>query len=309
MKTKDTGQVAEEIRQYSRHLVRELDILKGVYLGSGFTFSQCHVLFELAAHKTMSLMELADCLLMDKSNASRTVKQLLKLGVLNVEQDSKDNRQKKFSLTVKGRQALSTTICNAERQVHDALENLTEQQQETVVQGMRLYVDALKKSRLQANFVIRPIKKKDNPEIARIIRDVMTEFQAVGAGYSINDAEVDNIYGSYRSKNSCYYVITLDDEVVGGGGIGPLAGDKESVCELRKMFFLPQTRGIGLGQKLLLLLLDEARKRGYTQCYLETLDRMWQANELYKKNGFKPLENPIGCTGHHSCDRWYILDL
>ena len=56
-----------QIRQHSRQLVRELDIVKGVYMGSGYTFSQCHVLFELSLHKSLSLMELAEILLIDKS--------------------------------------------------------------------------------------------------------------------------------------------------------------------------------------------------------------------------------------------------
>jgi len=96
---------------------------------------------------------------------------------------------------------------------------------------------------------------------------------------------------------------------VGCGGIGPLAGGDSFTCELRKMFFLPATRGLGLGRRLLLLLMDEARKRDYKKCYLETLDRMWQANELYRKNGFTLLDKPMGKTGHCSCDRWYLLNL
>jgi putative acetyltransferase len=75
------------------------------------------------------------------------------------------------------------------------------------------------------------------------------------------------------------------------------------------MFFLRETRGIGLGQRLMLLLLNEARTRDYKKCYLETLGRMWRAQELYQKNGFQLLEKPMGTTGHDSCDRWYLLDL
>ena len=100
-----------------------------------------------------------------------------------------------------------------------------------------------------------------------------------------------------------------DEKVVGCGGIGPLAGGDDSTCELRKMFFLPATRGIGLGRRLLSLVMDEARKRGYTACYLETLDRMWRANKLYRKSGFELLDKPLGETGHDACDRWYWLDL
>ena len=289
--------------------MRELDIVKGVYLGTGYTFSQCHVLFELSIHKTLNLMELSEILLLDKSNTSRTVKKLVELGLIKVSKAAADSRQKLFSLTAKGEKALNCTTSLADVQVQKALENLSEEQQQQVIQGMQLYAGALRKSRLQSNYTIRPIQKKDNAQVARVIRDVMTEFKAVGEGYSIGDAEVDDMFGNYKDKRSCYYVITLDEAVVGCGGIAPLAGGGKTTCELRKMFFLPATRGIGLGRRLLLLLLDQARKRGYKKCYLETLDRMWQANELYKKNGFQLLDGPMGKTGHCSCDRWYCLEL
>ena len=298
-----------QIRQHTRQLVRELDVVKGVYLDTGYTFTQCHVLFELSAHKALNLMSLAENLLIDKSNTSRTVKKLVELGLVKSEKVTSDNRQKLFSLTPKGQKALRSTIGLANKQVENALDNLSERQQELAIQGMALYADALRKSRLQSNHVVRPILKQDNAQVAHLIREVMTEFQAVGHGYSIVDPEVDDMYGVYRNNRSCYYVIILDKEMVGCGGIAPLTGGDKFTCELRKMFFLPETRGLGLGRRLLLLLMDEARKRGYKKCYLETLDRMSRANDLYRKSGFELIRQPIGNTGHCNCDRWYLMNL
>jgi putative acetyltransferase len=297
-----------QIRQNSRQLVRELNIVKGDFLDTGYTFIQCHVLFELSLHPR-NLVELAESLLTDKSNTSRTVKKLVELGLVKVQKVSADNRRKLFSLTAKGERVLRSATSVADAQVQQALDNLTEQEHELVMQGLRLYAGALRKSRLQSNYSIRPIQKRDNGQVARVIRDVMTEFQAVGDGYSIEDPEVEDMFANYRDHRSCYYVITLGDQVTGCGGIGPLRGGDRNTCELRKMFFLPSSRGIGLGRRLLALLMDQARLRGYKQCYLETLDRMWGANKLYRKFGFEPLSGPQGNTGHCACDRWYLLTL
>jgi putative acetyltransferase len=298
-----------EIRKHTRQLVRELDVVKGVYLDSGYTFTQCHVLFELSAHKALNLMSLAENLLIDKSNTSRTVKKLVELGLVKSEKVSSDNRQKLLSLTAKGQKALRATIDLANTQVENALDNLSEQQQQLAILGMGLYTKALRKGRMQSNHVIRLIQKRDNAQVARLIREVMAEFQAVGDGYSIVDHEVEDMYGSYRNKRSCYYVLVLGNELVGCGGIAPLTGGDNVTCELRKMFFLAETRGLGLGRRLLLLLMDEARNRGHKRCYIETLERMSRANDLYLNSGFELLESPIGNTGHVSCDRWYQLDL
>lgn len=303
-------ELIHQIRQSSRQLVRELDVVKGVYLDTGYTFSQCHVLFELSSHQSLTLMELAEILLINKSNASRTVKQLIAKGLVKSTKGKTDSRQKFFSLTAAGKKALQETINLADDQVADALANLAPDQQQAVAEGLHFYQAALRKGRLQEGYSIRPIKRKDNPAIATIIRNVMTEFGAVGEGYSIGDAEVDDMYSNYRDDRSCYFVISDEEgQVYGGGGIGPLKGGTKTICELRKMFFKPQLRGIGMGRRLVLRLLQEAKARGYRKCYLETLDRMGQANALYQKCGFELLQSPEGKTGHCACDRYYVRSL
>lgn len=158
-------------------------------------------------------------------------------------------------------------------------------------------------------YSIRAIEKADNVHVANVIRRVMTEFGAVGKGYSIEDAEVDEMFENYGDERSCYYVVEKDDAISGGAGIAPLAGGDASICELRKMFFLPELRGLGLGKRLIELLMEEARSRGFETCYLETLERMERANTLYQKTGFELLDGPIGDTGHCSCELWYALKL
>lgn len=309
MRKRTQANAIEQIRKGSRHLVRELDVVNGVYLGTGYTLTQCHVLFELSARGKLGLMDLAKNLLMDKSNASRTVKKLVELGLVKTEKDTKDSRQKFFSLTSSGRKALAATIHLADEQVESALEFLNPEQQETVIDGLALYSEALRKSRLQAPFSIRKIQKADESQIAKIIREVMAEFEATGEGYSESDVEVDSMYSSYRGKKSAYFVVENDQKVVGGGGLAKLEGGDGTVCEIRKMFFLPVARGLGLGRKLLIILLDKARERGYSSSYIETLKRMENANALYESLGFKKLKKPLGDTGHSKADTWYLREL
>ncbi len=89
----------------------------------------------------------------------------------------------------------------------------------------------------------------------------------------------------------------------------PLVDATPGICELQKMYFLTEVRGLGLGKILLQHLLAHATSLGYTQCYLETLHTMEKANMLYKKCGFMLLEQPLGDTGHYNCDAWYLKKL
>ena len=75
------------------------------------------------------------------------------------------------------------------------------------------------------------------------------------------------------------------------------------------MYFLPEARGIGLGKKMMYLCLQKAKEFGFKQCYLETMPYMDDARKLYRKAGFKDLSEPMGDTGHYSCQLWMLKDL
>ena len=155
---------------------------------------------------------------------------------------------------------------------------------------------------------IRRILPADDAAVAAIIRKVMPEFGASGPGFAIHDPEVDFMSRAYSEPRAAYFVVVDGDRVVGGGGVAPLSGADGSVCELRKMYFLPETRGRGVGESLLRQCLATARELGFRRCYLETLTGMDAAQRLYEKVGFKK-SCAMGATGHHGCDRFYLLEL
>ena len=158
-------------------------------------------------------------------------------------------------------------------------------------------------------FLIRPIEPRDDISVAAVIRTVMPEFGADGPGFAIHDPEVHGMSAAYAQPRSAYFVLERDGAVIGGGGVAPLVDGDADVCELRKMYFLPEARGIGAGTAMMQRCLDAARAYGFRRCYLETLTGMDAAQALYRRHGFAPLHAPMGGTGHHGCDRWFILDL
>jgi putative acetyltransferase len=145
--------------------------------------------------------------------------------------------------------------------------------------------------------------------VARIIREVMTEFGAVGCGYSIGDPEVDDMHAAYQRPGHAFYVVELAGRPLGCGGYGPLQGGAADTCELRKMYFLPQLRGLGAGSALMRRCLEDAFADGYKHCYLETTDNMHQAQRLYEKHGFEYLSERMGATGHSACGTWMARPL
>ena len=160
-----------------------------------------------------------------------------------------------------------------------------------------------------ADFSLRPIEPADDAVMAAIIRTVMPDFGAVGSGFAINDPEVDWMSQAYAAPRHAYFVVTRGGRVLGGAGIAPLAGGDPATCELRKMYFLPEARGVGAGAAMMARCLDAARRAGFQRCYIETLGGMDAAMRLYERSGFHRIPAPLGATGHGGCDRYYLLDL
>ena len=148
-------------------------------------------------------------------------------------------------------------------------------------------------------YSIRSIQPQDNNEIAKVIREVSTEFGlAAESGYAVADHVVNEMFQTYQHPNSHYWVIVDEDNrVLGGGGLSPLKGD-QTILEIQKMYFLPQIRGYGFAKKLLELCFTFAEEHHCSQLYLETTKSLWQAVNLYEKLGFIHLDQPLGNTGH-----------
>ncbi len=148
---------------------------------------------------------------------------------------------------------------------------------------------------------IRLIEKKDNPQIASVIRSVLLDFGVPKVGTAYADISLDRMFETYDKPKACYFVVVEDNEIIGGAGIAKLDNYEGNVCELQKMYFLPQARGKGIGAAMIKLCLTKAREFEYEKCYLETMPYMEAAQKLYLKAGFHHIECAMGDTGHYAC--------
>jgi putative acetyltransferase len=157
---------------------------------------------------------------------------------------------------------------------------------------------------------IRKIEPSDNQTIATIIRSALKEFGADKPGTVYYDESTDHLFELFdQEKMGFYYVVVLHNQVLGGAGIYPTEGLPQGVCELVKMYLLKNVRGLGLGKMLIEKCMETAVELGYTKMYLETLPELKNAVYLYEKMGFERLKNPLGNSGHTSCDIWMLRDI
>jgi len=157
--------------------------------------------------------------------------------------------------------------------------------------------------------IIRPIQPADNPVIAKIIRDTLTEFGANHPGTVYYDPTTDALFELFRQEKSVYNIAEIDGKIVGGGGIFPTAGLPADTCELVKMYLLPEARGTGLGTLLIKKCLEQAKANGFSKVYLETMNELKAALKVYERLGFSYLTGPMGNSGHFGCPLWMMKKL
>jgi len=157
--------------------------------------------------------------------------------------------------------------------------------------------------------LIRPIELKDNQQLALAIRAVLIEMGVPKVGTAYEDKEFDEMYETYDADRSRYFVIEKAGDILGGAGLAPLKDGAPNVCELQKMYFMPDARGKGKGKEMIHKCLSFARAQKFDLCYIETMPNMLDAQTLYKKVGFEYIQHPMGNTGHSSCLVWMTKSL
>ena len=305
--TTESGSSAQ-LRHLSRYLVRNLGMLNAAFGDLPLSPVQAHALFEIGK-QPLTIKELASKLSIDKSNASRAIKHLIDKHLAQSQVHPLDSDCLVVQLTPAGKKLLVKLDTQQNQLFQGILAQLTPLQTSQIEEALVLYNQAVHNAKQQSSCHIRQATAQDDAAIAKVIRDVSAEYGLTAdKGYSVADPTLDCLSQIYSQAGANYWIIELEGRILGGAGIAPLANN-DGVCELQKMYFMPEIRGKGLAKRVALMALDFARETGYQSCYLETTAVLNEAVKLYEKLGFVHLSTPLGNTGHDACEMPMLLDL
>lgn len=151
--------------------------------------------------------------------------------------------------------------------------------------------------------IIRGATNRDTERIKTLVFGVLAEYGWT-AGQRSTDSDLDDIEGDYLRPGGLFELIEdAQGNLLGTVGLYPLNSE---VCELRKMYFIPEIRGRGLGKRILERMVESARRLGFKRIELETASVLKAAAHLYTSYGFKPMERE-GLAPR--CDQAFYLDL
>lgn len=108
-------------------------------------------------------------------------------------------------------------------------------------------------------------------------------------GYQGFEAELAGLPGKYAPPDGVLLLARgVDGVPLGSIALRPIA--EVGIGEVKRLYVVPEGRGLGLGRALVGALLEAARRSGYRRLYLDTHESMTAAIALYGAAGFKTVE-------------------
>lgn len=102
------------------------------------------------------------------------------------------------------------------------------------------------------------------------------------------DSELEHLEYKYRLPDGRLYIVKVENEVAGCIGLRKI--DSEN-CEIKRLYVRPEFRGQKIANKLVEMIINDAKKIGYKNMLLDTLPFLEGAIHLYKKFGFYEIES------------------
>lgn len=130
---------------------------------------------------------------------------------------------------------------------------------------------------------IRPVIKRDIPQIIKLISDIWAEYDCV---FDVK-AEENHLLAPdeyYRAREGGFWVAENSGKIVATVAVQMLG---EKTAELKSLYVHQDFRRQGLGQKLSEFTILFATAKGASEMILWTDTRFTKAHELYKRLGFK----------------------
>jgi DNA-binding MarR family transcriptional regulator/GNAT superfamily N-acetyltransferase len=278
------------VREFNRFYTRRIGLLDEGYLTSRFSLTEVRVLYELAHRGSATATELGQDLGIDAGYLSRILRGFARRGVVARTAAKDDARKSILRLTARGKATVAPLEAKAREQVGAMLADVPLVAQERLLAAMRAIERGLRaETRPVPTVALRSHRPGDMGWVVE--RHGALYWQEYGWDESFEALVADIVakfIGGLDPERERCWIAEVDGE---RAGCVFCVKKSKTVAKLRLLLVEPQTRGLGVGSRLVDECIHFARAAGYRDLMLWTNDVLVAARRIYERAGFELVES------------------
>ena len=285
---------SDAIRRFNRFYTREIGVLDGNLLLSGFSLAEARILYELAQAPEIAATDIGEKLNLDRGYLSRMLRAFQRKRLISRKTDAADKRRSHLSLTEKGRTTFRQLDKRSSQAATNMIAGLPSSAVNTLLAAMETIQGILAKGSTTPDYILRRDRVGDMGFIASRQAVIYEQEYGWDKTYETLAAKIlSEFVGRNDAVNERAWIAESNGAIL--GSVYLMKEDAET-ARLRLLYVEPQARGIGLGKKLVSECTLFAREAGYKRIVLWTQSTLMAARKLYVGEGYELVKQ----EPHHS---------
>jgi DNA-binding MarR family transcriptional regulator/GNAT superfamily N-acetyltransferase len=271
-----------QVRTFNRTVAERIGALTDEFLGRHRPMGNSRALWEIGP-EGVEMRTLRARLGLDSGYASRVLQSLQRERLITIVPSPEDGRVRLVKLTAAGQAERAELDRLADGVAWSFLEPLSDRQREEVVTAAT-QLERL----LRASMVTIEAEDPSTPDARWCIQQYFDELnKRFDAGFdparSISATEHELV-----PPAGLLVIARLRGRAI---GCGALKFHRRAPTELKRMWVSPDSRGLGVGRRLLIDLERRAREAGASVVRLETNQSLKEAIQLYRSSGYREVKS------------------
>ncbi|KAF1711850.1 bifunctional helix-turn-helix transcriptional regulator/GNAT family N-acetyltransferase [Pseudoxanthomonas sacheonensis] len=295
----DKNQI-RQVRNFNRAVTQRIGVLSDDYLGRGRPLGESRLLFEIG-RSGADLRDLRARLALDSGYLSRMLRSLEAQGLVDSQRAAGDGRVRRAVLTRKGLGEFDALDRRSQDFATSLLASLGAAHRERMVTAMA-GVERLMRASAVTIEPADPASADARMCIEAYFSELEERFETGFDPARTVSADPEEL----MPPAGRFLIARLDGRPVGCGGLkttGPKLG------EIKRMWVAPDARGLGIAQRLLDAMEEQAVRMGLDTLQLDTNRALTEARALYARNGYREIprynDNPYA---HHWFEKRELQD-
>lgn len=273
------------VRAFNRFYTKVIGLLDEGLLKSPYSLTEARVLYELAVMKSDSASKLAKDLRLDPAYLSRILSSFRTKNLVSMRKSARDGREQVLALTQRGRKEFARLDKGMYEVVAGLLEPLPEAKSNALIAAMNTVRTILGPEQDGSMpWIIRPPRPGDVGWVVHRHGALYTREFGWDGTFETFVAEIaSDFLKTQNPERDRGWIAERDGAIVGSVFI---VDGGESTAKLRLLYVEPETRGLGIGARLVDEALSFARSAGYDRVTLFTTANLVSARRIYEAAGF-----------------------